>query len=68
MAKILFSTLRPENSLELPVCSETLTLPVIKGTTTTTSAALFLLRDMSLSRVWTGCFEAASTSYPFFPI
>lgn len=54
MAKILFSTLRPENSLELPVCSETLTLPVIKVTTTTTSAALFLLRDMSLSHVWTG--------------
>lgn len=51
MAKRPFSTLWPDNSLELTVCS--VTLPVIKGTTTTTSAAFFLLKDMSLSHVWT---------------
>lgn len=52
MAKRLFSTLQPENSLELAVCSAT--LPVIKGATTAPSAAVFLPKDMSLSHVWTG--------------
>lgn len=51
-AQWLFSTLQPENSLELAVCSAT--LPVIKGATAAPSAAVFLPKDMSLSHVWTG--------------